>query len=744
VQARSRRRLEVAVGFFRHPDGFLMAVQTPGTLVEEAGPRPSGAPGPDRRRRFFSLSGRQGAFLLAAGGYTILYVALTWPLVLSPAEKILANHSDGFVDMLLFWYARTGKLLLPWVDSLNYPWGAAVGSDHGFWLTAYLSVPLQWVMPLPLAFNTLCLLFFVATGLGVYALALEDQSPPGGAFLAGMLLVLSPAYLNELSQGIPESTGMQWLLIYLLLGSRLEGTEDPARRRSLGLWAGLFLALTWLGSWYLGVLALIFTLVLPLRRLGWTFLVAGAVVAMCLALGPRPGTGGPRYSAQAVERMIAAARFQSWETEALSLRVEHLAEITSNGVLMNSADLRGFLDRQGELSFRFSLPGWLLMALALAGALLAPRRAWKWAGLAALCLFGSLGPYLMWGGTPVGPIQPTSWFYEHLPGLTALRPSRLLLGTTLALALAAAHALPPLTASARLLAVTGLLFLQTVEALLLCGPHLALSSARVPAFYHNLAGQKERVALIEYPLFPFRPLVGKGLYYQTVHGQPLVNYDYFRPEMVLNLVERARGNSLLAFLMGARDPVWRSDCHWFAERGVGYVVLHGRVENLPQGPRVFRFPSQVFDRLRALFGPPEEPGDGLLVFDLRRKPEGEESPAVTADSAGSSLQLLEHRSLAPWAVAREEELGRLPYEGLEWHEARAWVRGRGARLVARQGPVVVASEPLTSDDWEWVRLDLPYWIPGDLRLTLEVPGAPRPYRGGAEVYEVSVWRPAAP
>lgn len=699
----------------------LTAVTEPAASPPDPSPPRAGAvsepaaPPPDR------------SLLRAAAASLALYVFITWPLVLHPTTRVVSNHGDGFFDMLLFWYARLGLMLAPRTDMLAYPDGVALGVEKLYWLVPCLSVPLQWALPLPAVFNLISAAFFVATATATFALARDEGLAPPAAFLAGALLVTSPAYLNEMSQGIPENMALQWLVLFILFGRRAA--------RDSGAWSraacGLFYVLTWLTSWYLGVIATVFLPWLPLRRLLPALLVAAPVVALALLPATTVSREGAfRYDSAALSQIatedhptrtpgaggvdLLLATDQEWRVQG------------TERIVRNSSDFSSLLSRYRPWHMQDTLPGILVLALACAGVLRRSRETLPWALLALVFAVLSLGPALMWKGRPVIP-TPLTFLYQGVTALSNLRPARFEIGLALALALLAARAVPRLRSRTAGLAVVGVLLgLQCFENNAVYQAHyrITLQSARVAGGY---AALKQTGPMIEYPLFPHDISNGQHLYAQTVHHNPLFNYDYVTLANLRRLQTQAQNNSVIRLLLTGRGDVWKGDAETLAQQGFRSLVLHGRVEPPTTGRADALFETPLFETLRRVYGEPRALDGGLLVFDLT-------SPRDGATKANETLVWTWNwqplGNAAPPITDAPLALATLPAAPAAKRELRGWLRGRGATVVVRRGAEEVARGAAVDDDWTWVRLALPGTDPLDVTIAPAAGGEARQCRFG--------------
>ena len=545
-------------------------------------------------------------------GYAAVFVCLTWPLACIPARAIVASgYGDGFFDMLLFWYARSGGF---WghVSTLFFPQGVALGAEKGFWLLPCLSVPLQFLMPLPLVYNLMCVLLFCGTGTAVYLLAREVGATDAGAFLAGALVVLSPIYLAEFVGGIPENMGLMWPVLYLWGGLRLR----KAASLRLSVAAGLCFALGMLSSWYLGAFAVLFTIGLPLRRL-----LPGLLVAFALVLPPtmavlaHAGTveGAHVYNPATAYLMVTGKNLLT--TPHAPPCLKDVDVLGTRQVLDDSADWSLLLTRTRRGRTTRLLPGALLLCLAVLGAWNAPRPTRRFLLWSVVFFCLSLGPWLVWHQRGVW-VLPSAWAYAHLPLLARFRPIRWVLPMTVSLAVMSAFAVPRLRSKRGEQALLLLLLaLQAFEGFWVQQPEepFKLVSTHIPSPYRSLALVPMDQAIIDLPLLPHDLAQGEALYAQSVHHHPLLNYDFVTEASMRRLLALARANSFVYFLLDPRHAVRRVDVETMTREGFRWLVWHQTKARTP-GARLQR---ALYPTLQRIFGPPRMKGEGVRIFDMQ-------------------------------------------------------------------------------------------------------------------------------
>jgi hypothetical protein len=664
---------------------------------------------------------RRATLSWAVLGFLALFVGITWPLVLAPSRLLVCHQGDGYFDMLLFWYAFHGKLLQPSVHGLFYPVGVPLGPEQAYWLVPYLSVPLQLFLPLPAIFNLLSAIFFVATAASLFVLSRDLGLSPLAAFLVGAIFVISPAYLNELSHGIPENLCMQWLILFVLLGRR--AATRPTRWNVYG--SGMFLALAWLSSWYVGAFALLFLPLLPLRRIWPGLLLAAALLAwpMHHALA-RPGAGAPTVSSTeegfghrfnyAVARGLMTGDVA--ETHAFVGRLgrpdrsEYL-RLSTTQILSNSADFGGLLARYRPGRLRDTLPGLLLLGMAILGVATAPRPTLPWLGVGLLCLYLSLGPVVLWRGNLIGP-TPSAWFFEHVPIVARMRPIRFILPATMTLALLAGFAFPRVRSRAvgatMLVLLVALSWLE-VDLVHVAQYRISLTDATIPPAYRALAADHPGAALIDVPLMPYDLGQGQRLYYQTAHQHPLLDYNFVTINSMEQLSSLAQQNSVVNALLGESGVLRRDDARALAAMGFRYAILHTRMtQSDPLFDRPFLFDPTLFDDLVRTYGEPRVlASDEMLLFDLQsvRSDVWDERGLLLPDGRSQAL-VPPFKAIPALAEPRSVTVMMAIAASRPFEELRGWLRGAGARVTVSQGNTVLGESRVGTDDWQWIRVPL--------------------------------------
>jgi hypothetical protein len=408
----------------------------------------------DRRVRIATAAARvlvhEWSLVILAG--LALALALNWRTLADPRHAL----PGGLADPSLYAYVTA------WI-------GHALGHDasnlwhlNGFFpaplALAYHDPMLGWA-PLGLVgtgpeaavlrYNLMLVAGHALAFIGPYALARQLGLARVGAALVGVALAVAPWRLGEAGHLHVLAAGAAVLALAMLArahGVRWRG--EPARPRPEWALAGwLLLAWQLLTGFGIGVVA--------------TYLVAAAFVAGLVRWAIRRRGRPSRWlvTADALGVVVLAGAFvfvtraqqrvldlypEADRIDAHSPSVRGLFTAPAGSLLWGGAhgSSRARLDVPGEMAL---LPGFALYALALAGLVFSVWTVWV-----RLALFASAVLTTLLALGVHGPFDAYVWVAGHLPGLPAERaPGRLILWTTLLLALLAAGGLGALVERAR-------------------------------------------------------------------------------------------------------------------------------------------------------------------------------------------------------------------------------------------------------------------------------------------------------
>jgi hypothetical protein len=625
--------------------------------------------------------------LAILGGYLALTLLLSWPLAANFTTAIPGDGFDGWQNYWNLWWMREAVLCLQtspfFTYLLYYPTGASLLFHTLNPFNGLLTMPLQLLGGVAVAYNLVVLFSFVVGGFGAYLLALQTLAWTGqergparsmrlAAFVAGIVYTFSPFHFAHLL-GHMQVLSLEWLPFYVLY--LLRAWQSPQRRWGDALKAGFFLALTGLCDWYYVLYLLLFTALAVVyfacRRArmwgagavsNWGYLLAVPLIVLLLfavALSPL------------LVPMVLEARGG-----------EYLIPDPTHGLIL-SADLLAFFtppqfhplwgQAARAMSDRFASPpsehtvfaGYvpLLLGLAALVALWREPLARFWGLNLAAFFILALGPVLHVGGRTdflapgleiplpyrlVNAAIPFMYLVRSLSRFDVM--VMLSLGVLVALGLrwlsaclensfggfarhGFGHGYTDWRAAIRVIRGKSVLGFCLI---FICLEFLAvpypLSPIDTPPFFHELAQEPGQFAVVALPMDWDRPNV---LLYQTVHGKPLIS-AYTSRTNPLSIVERTPlfqhwrflGPDIIEADLGA---IGIGVLNTFDVR---YVVLD--MWQMPPGPE--REATLAITE-RALAGAPLAYEDGRLV--VYRVPQSEDRRPFVALGEGWGERRLE-------------------------------------------------------------------------------------------------------
>ncbi|MGB2714382.1 MAG: hypothetical protein WBC51_09410 [Vicinamibacterales bacterium] len=145
--------------------------------------------------------------------YTLLTIALTYPLSFRPGSSVVSDDPDGHLFIwTLAWdsYALTHQPLSIFEANIFYPEHRTLAYSENLLGAAIFAAPVIWITDNPaLAMNLVALLSCVLCGLGAYVLAQRLGLGTGAALVCGVIFAFSPARFFRLSQ--IHLTTVQWI-----------------------------------------------------------------------------------------------------------------------------------------------------------------------------------------------------------------------------------------------------------------------------------------------------------------------------------------------------------------------------------------------------------------------------------------------------------------------------------------------------------------------------------------------------
>ncbi len=516
--------------------------------------------------------------------YTVLAVALTWPLARNLSTHVPGSYNWAFDEYTFVWnnwwfrYSLFDLGQSPLYSTHTfYPLGISLVLYTYNLFNAVVSLPLQPYLSLPAISNLLFLFSTVFSGYGAFLLvrklildrnvAARDshrRSLKGSsalalaclaAFLSGLIYAFGSYRLVYAAIGHYDMWSTTWIPFYALFLTRT--IREPNRRNAI--MAGLFLVLAMLCEMIFGVflglltvIVLAFVLGSRARRkvagglpalLGRLLLLALVVVLLYAPL-----------LVPVLREMFGGYELAGWG-DAEKLSVDLAGLVTPTALHPLGGDWTDTLRQTREGTARFRdvntvFLGWAGLALAMIGAVRCRRRLAAWITSAVVFTLFCLGPLLQINGRSLFDLDglqvnvPLPFILLHyVPVVKANRvPNRF--GVVLMLALAV---LAGFGAYWLLRRVAGRRNRMPNWQIAICWLPLAalilfehwsvpipLTDARIPAVYEQIASDPDDFSILQLPLGWRNSFGVQGAestqtqYYQTFHHKRLLSGNISR------------------------------------------------------------------------------------------------------------------------------------------------------------------------------------------------------------------------
>jgi hypothetical protein len=222
--------------------------------------QPFGPPAWTRRRAL-------RAHCLAIVFFTLLTLAVTWPLILHFSSRVPGWYvADNYEYLWKMWWFKHALLDLhqnPLVaPQLFYPEGFQLANAELVPLATILGLPLTWLWGEIPTYNLIILLSFIVSGWAVFALLYKITGNVWSGLFAGVLFVLSPYHVVRYGGILPLSS-IEGLPLFLL---GAEGWAQSGRHRWAILAAIGFVVAAWGSLYYALGLALLGPVYILVRR----------------------------------------------------------------------------------------------------------------------------------------------------------------------------------------------------------------------------------------------------------------------------------------------------------------------------------------------------------------------------------------------------------------------------------------------------------------------------------------------
>jgi hypothetical protein len=459
--------------------------------------------------------------------YLLATLLATYPLALKLGSNWLAYRDiDTFMKLWDNWWL--GSQAIPdraftSTNTLFYPLGLDLSFHSISWTVALLSNALSAAVGEITAYNLTVLLAVFSTAYAAYLLIYELLENRPAAWLGGAIYSFAPYHMAH-TGGHPDLVFLAPIPLAILL-------LILAIRKSngwLSFGAALMIGIAAFTSLYIMDFLLLtmgpIVLFMALEKGRWrhgafwrTLLIAGVVALPLLALRLAPVFQEQGALSLAIESKYAAAQNQ---TDLLSFVLPtHFNPI--------------FAPFAGEIASRMPMnskwPAYLgIVPLALALFALTSKKyranVLLWFAIGLMFVLLALGPVLRFNGRVFDDLAMPAALVARLPPIRAVaRPDFFVLGVLLPLAVCAAYGFDRLLRLVAQRRLARLALLTAIPLLLLLeywnGPYPGIE-LEIDPFYEQIAAEEGDFALVQLPMG--RRISKRYLYYQTVHGKPIV------------------------------------------------------------------------------------------------------------------------------------------------------------------------------------------------------------------------------
>jgi hypothetical protein len=537
---------------------------------------------------------RRRVTLGAGVAYALIIGLVSLPAPLQLSQRLLGHSVDTWIFYWNdWWLERAIDEGHNWLSTpyLFYPQGGNLVTHSNAFLNSSLALLLRPLLGPVASYNLVLLCGLWISAIGMFLLVREITHRSSAALLGGFVFALTPYHLTQaLAHGNLGS--IHWWPFYALFLHR----ALHQRQRTNILCAGLFAALTLWSGLHLALLLAIWTAIYAswhllqiqktdsraehehpyLRTVGIVALV-GIITFILGAPVLLPVVRGWRQMSDAATTFDEGMRSQTdllayWVPPSYhSLVGPHVQPFYSN--FENNATHMPYL-------------GYAVLGLALTSLLSRQKEAKFWLFSAGVWMMLAAGSAPRLNGTLYTDIPLPYRLVEHLFPISAIRvPDRFNLLTVFSLAVSAGLGTAQLEKRRSWLLIP-LILLVIVE--YLCIPIPMLDLLPGSPFLTLMAQEPPTHAVVDYPMG--YTASKRWLYYQTLHGKPLVeghisrytfqNYAFIASQPVLRafyqVAEKPHYLSSSDALSGEALPISALGpaLHSLETSGVRYILLH--------------------------------------------------------------------------------------------------------------------------------------------------------------------------
>lgn len=475
--------------------------------------------------------------IYALGGYTILALILTYPLILKANTHIvgissarMGGGSDYFGWLNILWWfdkAATELFINPSYNSyVYYP----VGMDHsiGSFLAFHL-IPITHILGTVATYNVYVIVTFIFSGFSAYLLAKFLTNDTKASFIVGIIYSFSPIHFAHAITGHMNIISIHWIPLYVIFLFKM--VKD--KKRTNTYLCAIFFSLSCLSSWYFTVPLVVFSMLyifglvyIKRKDLTKNFtrdLVREVMVFLLISviiIGP--------FAFVLIKNMITnphmykpLSDFIQFSADVLGFFVPSPHHTILGEYTWNTA-YQYFTGNTGEST---TYIGYTVLVFAFFAVWKVKKTKVKFFALSSLTFFIlSLGPTPHYKGAyNINIVFPYMLVY-YLPFFSMARvPSRLVIMLMLTLAILAGYGISTILKrikNTNLKRIVCILVGSIIIFEFLAIP-IPMTDSAVSAFYYQIARVKEDYAVLEVPV----NRISNYLYYQSVHGKKLVGGD---------------------------------------------------------------------------------------------------------------------------------------------------------------------------------------------------------------------------
>jgi hypothetical protein len=478
-----------------------------------------------------NLIKRNGIEIRAVIAYTIFSIIFTYPVAFTTNE--IPGLGDVYQFLWIFWWFKIALLNFAnpyYTDIIYYPIGASLAFTELTPFNSVISIPLQLAFGLVNAYKILWIFSFIASGYGTFLLVKYLTKNAKAAFISGLIFMFCPYHFAH-ALGHMNLTTTEWIPFYVLF---LIKTLDEPKKLS-AVYASFFLFLSAMSSSYYLVFLASFTMLYF-----FYYLIVYKKISIRDAI----------TSASIIVILFGLA--MSPFLYLMLMEVSKSNYMYAGGYIEYSADLLGFfipsmlhpifkdyvsqiyLDFTGNIAEYTVFAGYSVLLFSMIAFLKVRTEDVRfWMLSAATYFLLSLGPILHIKGVLSTPYEGYNLvvalpyaILAQIPIFSIARvPSRWAAMVMLSLAVLAGYGLNYLFIIYRdktmgkfsniNILFIGISLLILFEFLAIPFP---MSSARMPAFYEQLANETDDFAIIEVPLIGN----AEAIYYQTKHNKKMI------------------------------------------------------------------------------------------------------------------------------------------------------------------------------------------------------------------------------